>query len=51
MSDSTLDHVKDSVGGQSSDPYLSTLTEPWSKVNNLLLFIRDRIHCLQAKFL
>ncbi|KAF6218797.1 hypothetical protein HO133_005340 [Letharia lupina] len=32
MSDSTLDHVKDSVGGQSSDPYLSNLTEPWSKI-------------------
>ena len=33
ISESTLNYVKSTVGGNTIEPYSSTLTEPWSKVS------------------
>lgn len=41
-SNSVIDYMKTSTGGQTTDVYDSTLTEPWSKVSHPVQSIRDR---------
>lgn len=43
-SNSVFDHMKSSVDGQITEPYYSTLTEPWSTVSYPIQVIRVQVY-------